>query len=180
MLILWLRMKFDRLPPSSDSWQPQGIRNIIPFRFIQHWYSIDLLIFSDFRRVSFSSATSSGDCISAVRIIPIKYRCINDLILWKEQLYLIIRLICFDLKKRREEFCSVISIDKENNYCFKVSFAATPIFALFTVFVFGMNRRDIEYIVYIRDRKVISDLTLIFSVITEILSKKGAKSSGTS
>lgn len=85
-------------------------------------------------------------------------------------------------KKRREEFCSVISIDKEKNYCYKVSFAATPIFALFTVFVFGMNRRDIEYIVYIhvRDRKVISDLTLIFSVITEILSKKGAKSSGTS
>lgn len=128
-------MKFDRLPPSSDSWQPQGIRNIIPFS-LQHWYSIDLLIFSDFRRVSFSSATSSGDCISAVRIIPIKYRCINDLILWKEQLYLIIRLICFDLKKRREEFCSVISIDKENNYCFKVSFAATPIFALFTGFCF--------------------------------------------
>lgn len=180
MLILWLRMKFDRLPPSSDSWQPQGIRNIIPFR-LQHWYSVDLLIFSDFRRVSFSSATSSGDCISAVRIIPIKYRCINDLILWKEQLYLIIRLICFDLKKkRREEFCSVISIDKENNYCYKVSFAATPIFALFTVFVFGMNRRDFEYIVYTRERKVISDLTLIFSVITEILSKKGAKSSGTS
>lgn len=115
-------MKFDRLPPSSDSWQPQGIRNIIPFR-LQHWYSIDLLIFSDFRRVSFSSATSSGDCISAVRIIPIKYRWINDLILWKEQLYLIIRLICFDLKKRREEFCSVISIDKENNYCYKVSFS---------------------------------------------------------
>lgn len=129
-----------------------------------------------------SSATSSGDCIRAVRIIPIKYRCINDLILWKEQLYLIIRSICFDLKKRREEFCSVISIDKENNYYYKVRFAATPIFALFTVFVFGMNRRDIEYIVYIhvRDRKVISDLTLIFSVITEILSKKGAKSSSTS
>lgn len=84
-------------------------------------------------------------------------------------------------KKRREEFCSVISIDKENNYSYKVSFAATPIFALsFTVFVFGMNRRDIEYIVYTRDRKVISDLTLIFSVITEILSKKGAKSSSTS
>lgn len=138
-------MKFDRLPPSSDSWQPQGIRNIIPFR-LQHWYSIDLLIFSDFRRVSFSSATSSGDCISAVRIIPIKYRWINDLILWKEQLYLIIRLICFDLKKRREEFCSVISIDKENNYCYKVSFAATPIFALFTVFWYESERYRIHCI----------------------------------
>lgn len=78
-------------------------------------------------------------------------------------------------KKRREEFCSVIFIDKENNYCYKVSFVVILIFVFFIVFVFGMNWRDIEYIVYICDRKVILDFILIFSVIIEILLKKGVK-----
>lgn len=49
------------------------------------------------------------------------------------------------------------------------------IFVFFIVFVFGMNWRDIEYIVYVYicDRKEILDFILIFSVIIEILLKKG-------
>lgn len=52
------------------------------------------------------------------------------------------------------------------------------IFVFFIVFVFGMNWRDFEYIVYICERKVILDFILIFSVIIEILLKKGVKFSG--